>query len=170
MHKFLQKCLFCPWRNLRYNAWCCLRWSIFLCVYVPMGVRLKGVGRESRAKWTPFVWKKKKASIIVDSPFWSFKVEKKKRIKLSLNIERSSRSPGAKKKFKKSEVAISRSALILSFCENLFFVYCNLLKPKFGEAGCRFQHFWVSKVIATVNAHKVVLFFMFFKELSNKQN
>ena len=77
-------------------------------------------------------------------------------------------SPWAKTK--KSEATFRRSALLLSFCESRFSLSQLLKKLNSTERGALFRHFCISKVITTAHAHKSILIFHFFQELSNQKN
>ena len=60
------------------------------------------------------------------------------------------------------------TARLLSFCKNRFCLSQLVKKLNSTERGALFRHFCVSKVITTAHAQKVVSFFIFFQELSNK--
>ena len=85
---------------------------------------------------------------------------RKNGVKSSLNFERSQLSPWAK--IKKSEAAIRRSTLPLSFCENRLCLSQLIKKLNSTERGALFRHFCVSKVISTAHAHKSGVIFSSF--------
>ena len=67
------------------------------------------------------------------------KLKKKKRVKLSLNFERSQLRPGAKNK--KSEARFCRPAHLLSFCENRFRLLRFVKNLNLTKRGAFFRHF-----------------------------
>ena len=84
---------------------------------------------------------------------------KKKGVKSSLNFE----VPG--QKLKNLRQVFCRSALLLSICENRFFLSQSLKKLNSTERGTPFPHFCVPKVITTAHVHKSGVNFHFFQEL-----
>ena len=72
-------------------------------------------------------------------------------------------------KIKNSKASFCRSALLLLFCENRFCLSQLIEKLNSTEQGALFRHFWVSKVITTVHAHKSdVIFHIFTRAFKQK--
>ena len=101
---------------------------------------------------------------------WSFKVEKN-RVKSSPNFERFI-TKSLRKKWKKTEAPLCRSALLLSFCENRFCLSQLIKKLNSTKRGTLFRHLCVSKVITTAHAHKSGVIFHIFPRAfkQNKKN
>ena len=87
-------------------------------------------------------------------------------VKSSLNFERSQLSPWAK--IKKSEATFCRSTLLLSFCENRLCLSQLIKKLNSTERGALFDIFVSPRWSPLRMRTKVVSFFIFFQELSNK--
>ena len=92
-------------------------------------------------------------------------LSRKNRVKSSLNFERPKLTWSKIKSFE-----ATRSALLLSFCENRFCLLQFVKKLNLTERGALFRHFFVSKVITTAHAHKSGVIFHVFQELQTKKS